>query len=240
VAKSADTEAESVPTVGFEKPTEIESKGFRVQIYDIGGAARIRDLWKSYYHEVHGVIFVVDAAAPDRVNESKLELDKLLEDPMIVGKPMLMWVVTVGSSSTDSPTSRISLAHSTSPRSSSACSSTTSRCRATRSSSALPSPRSVGPLAVMPQVLGRVDDRVLQGLDWLTSAITSDLHNLQARLHKERSQFEENERRRKEDWKVLAQQEKEAREKGAVASEVPKCVRCKERDAVKRSQAAGW
>lgn len=40
--------------------------GTRVKFYDLGGAADPRKIWSNYYHDVHGVIFVVDAAEESR------------------------------------------------------------------------------------------------------------------------------------------------------------------------------
>ncbi len=43
--------------------------------------------------QVHGVVYVVDSADQARLAESKEELDKTLEHPMIVGKPLLVYVM---------------------------------------------------------------------------------------------------------------------------------------------------
>jgi hypothetical protein len=46
-----------------------------------------------YPRQVHGVVYVVDSADQARIAESKEELDKALEHPMIVGKPLLVYVL---------------------------------------------------------------------------------------------------------------------------------------------------
>ena len=40
----------------------------------------------------HGVIFVVDSSATERINECKEELHRVLQDDRIKGKPIIMWV----------------------------------------------------------------------------------------------------------------------------------------------------
>ena len=42
--------------------------------------------------QVHGAIYVVDASDSSRFPESKAELDKVAEHPMVVGKPLLVYV----------------------------------------------------------------------------------------------------------------------------------------------------
>ena len=57
------------PTIGFSK-VSTKYKGFNVTIYDLGGSKSFRGIWPKYYHEVHGFIFVVDAADNQRLEET--------------------------------------------------------------------------------------------------------------------------------------------------------------------------
>ena len=68
----------TVPTVGFNcervKGTVGKSKGLTFLIWDVGGQEKIRPLWRSYTRCTDGIIFVVDSAEEDKLDEAKVEL----------------------------------------------------------------------------------------------------------------------------------------------------------------------
>ncbi|GBM78275.1 ADP-ribosylation factor 6 [Araneus ventricosus] len=54
---------------------------------DVGGQDKIRPLWRHYYAGTQGLIFVVDCADRERMEESKLELHKIIQDLPNAMKP---------------------------------------------------------------------------------------------------------------------------------------------------------
>ncbi|XP_060103942.1 ADP-ribosylation factor-like protein 13B isoform X1 [Heteronotia binoei] len=77
------------PTVGFSK-IDLKQGRFEVTIFDLGGGKRIRGIWKNYYSESYGVIFVVDSSDLDRMEETKETMSEVLKHPKISGKPVLV------------------------------------------------------------------------------------------------------------------------------------------------------
>jgi GTPase SAR1 family protein len=51
-----------------------------MNVWDVGGQDRIRALWRHYFHNTQGLIFVVDSNDVGRVDEARDELHKLLEE----------------------------------------------------------------------------------------------------------------------------------------------------------------
>jgi signal recognition particle receptor subunit beta len=49
-------------------------------MWDVGGQHKIRPLWRHYFLNTQGLIFVVDSADPERFQEAAEELYKLLSD----------------------------------------------------------------------------------------------------------------------------------------------------------------
>jgi small GTP-binding protein len=67
----------TIPTIGFNVET-IEYKGFNMNIWDVGGQNRIRALWRHYFNNTQGLIFVVDSNDIERIDEAREELHKLV------------------------------------------------------------------------------------------------------------------------------------------------------------------
>lgn len=47
---------------------------------DVGGQDKIRPLWRHYYTGTQGLIFVVDCADKERMDEARKELHKIVND----------------------------------------------------------------------------------------------------------------------------------------------------------------
>ena len=67
----------SVPTIGFNVET-VEYKNIKFTVWDVGGQDKIRVLWRHYYQNTQGLIFVVDSSDKDRVDVAREELMRML------------------------------------------------------------------------------------------------------------------------------------------------------------------
>ena len=64
---------------GFNVET-VEYKNLCFTVWDVGGQDKIRPLWKHYFQNTQGLIFVVDSNDRERVGEAREELVKMLDE----------------------------------------------------------------------------------------------------------------------------------------------------------------
>ena len=67
----------TIPTIGFNVET-VEYKNISFTVWDVGGQDKIRPLWRHYFQNTQGLIFVVDSNDRDRIGEAKDELMRML------------------------------------------------------------------------------------------------------------------------------------------------------------------
>uniref|UniRef100_A0A8C6RMS4 ADP-ribosylation factor n=1 Tax=Nannospalax galili TaxID=1026970 RepID=A0A8C6RMS4_NANGA len=72
----------TIPTIGFNVET-VEYKNICFTVWDVGGQDKIRPLWRHYFQNTQGLIFVVDSNDRERIQEGADVLQKmLLEDEL--------------------------------------------------------------------------------------------------------------------------------------------------------------
>ncbi|CAN6636134.1 ADP-ribosylation factor 2 [Trichomonascus vanleenenianus] len=69
----------TIPTIGFNVET-VEYKNISFTVWDVGGQDKIRPLWRHYFQNTQGIIFVVDSNDRDRMNEAREELQRMLNE----------------------------------------------------------------------------------------------------------------------------------------------------------------
>ncbi|XP_020367938.1 ADP-ribosylation factor 3-like [Rhincodon typus] len=69
----------TIPTIGFNVET-VEFKNISFTVWDVGGQDKIRTLWKHYFQNTQGLIFVIDSNDRERINEAKDELNRMITE----------------------------------------------------------------------------------------------------------------------------------------------------------------
>ena len=69
----------TIPTIGFNVET-VEYKNISFTVWDVGGQDKIRPLWRHYYQNTQGIIFVVDSNDRERAAEARAELERMLSE----------------------------------------------------------------------------------------------------------------------------------------------------------------
>ncbi|XP_026204241.1 ADP-ribosylation factor 1-like [Anabas testudineus] len=79
----------TIPTIGFNVET-VEYKNISFTVWDVGGQTIIRPLWRHYYTNTQGLIFVIDSNDPQRIKEAADELHMMLEEQELRGVALLV------------------------------------------------------------------------------------------------------------------------------------------------------
>jgi small GTP-binding protein len=86
----------TIPTIGFNVET-VEYKNVEFTVWDIGGQQKIRALWRHYYENSQGIIFVVDSNDQKRIDQAedcdtsaKEELHRMLAEDELRNAALLV------------------------------------------------------------------------------------------------------------------------------------------------------
>ena len=69
---------------------DLSIEGIHFSAYDLGGHEVARESWDEYFVNTSAVVFMVDANAPERFDDAKKELDKLLVSEEMKNIPFLI------------------------------------------------------------------------------------------------------------------------------------------------------
>ncbi|KAJ9077064.1 ADP-ribosylation factor-like protein 8B [Entomophthora muscae] len=89
VIASGQFSEDMIPTVGFNM-RKVTKGNVTMKLWDIGGQPRFRSMWERYCRGVNAIVFVIDAADPDKLEGAKSELKNLLEKPQLANIPVLV------------------------------------------------------------------------------------------------------------------------------------------------------
>lgn len=80
----------TVPTIGFNVE-EVKVKNLSMTVWDVGGQHTIRALWRYYYQGSHAIIWVLDSADAERMDEARDTLQELLAEDSLTGIPLIVF-----------------------------------------------------------------------------------------------------------------------------------------------------
>ena len=80
----------TIPTIGFNVET-IKYHNINFTAWDVGGRDKIRALWRHYYANTSGIIFVVDSNDIERMDEACEHLHKLTDEDELRDLPILIY-----------------------------------------------------------------------------------------------------------------------------------------------------
>jgi len=84
----------TIPTIGFNVEHVNFQSSKRVinfTCWDVGGRDKIRPMWRYYYTDQSALIFVVDCNDKERMEEAKDQLEQMLVEEKLQGKPLLVF-----------------------------------------------------------------------------------------------------------------------------------------------------
>eukprot|EP00002_Diphylleia_rotans_P013261 TRINITY_DN2587_c0_g1_i2.p1 TRINITY_DN2587_c0_g1~~TRINITY_DN2587_c0_g1_i2.p1 ORF type:complete len:438 (+),score=119.56 TRINITY_DN2587_c0_g1_i2:50-1363(+) len=204
------------PTWGFASE-EFQHGSYKLNMFDLGGGKNIRGIWENYYAEAHGVIFVIDSAAAERLEDARAALVKAVSEARLAGKPILILANKQDlpqALKADEIAKRLRLNELTNV-----------------------SYRILGCSAL--KEVDNLHQGVLQGLQWLVSTISSRYTQLSERVIRETNEQREREKREQEEKKKRVEAAREERRKKREAEEAAEAEAAKAAEAANSTQTAG-
>ncbi|KAJ3630093.1 hypothetical protein Zmor_027077 [Zophobas morio] len=80
----------TIPTIGFNVET-VDYKNNSFTVWDVGGQDKIRPLWRHYFQNTQGLIFVVDSNDVERIGEAREELMRMLAEDELRNAVLLVF-----------------------------------------------------------------------------------------------------------------------------------------------------
>lgn len=87
---SSEDITQVTPTQGFNIKS-VNTAGFKLNVWDIGGQRRLRPYWSNYFDNTDVLIYVVDCADIKRLQESAEEFEELLSEDRLIKVPCLVY-----------------------------------------------------------------------------------------------------------------------------------------------------
>ena len=80
----------TVPTIGFNVE-KVQYKNMLFTVWDVGGQEKLRPLWRHYFNNTDGLIYVVDSLDRERIKKARAEFNQIIEDPLMRNSALLVF-----------------------------------------------------------------------------------------------------------------------------------------------------
>ena len=80
----------TIPTIGFNVES-VEYKNLKFTMWDVGGQDKLRPLWRHYFQNTNGIIFVVDSNDRERIGQARDELHKMMAEDQLRDAVLLVF-----------------------------------------------------------------------------------------------------------------------------------------------------
>jgi Arf/Sar family protein len=80
----------TVPTIGFNVE-KVQYKNVVFTVWDVGGQEKLRPLWRHYFNNTDGLIYVVDSLDRERIGKAKQEFQAIIRDPFMLNSVILVF-----------------------------------------------------------------------------------------------------------------------------------------------------
>ncbi|KAH1105720.1 hypothetical protein J1N35_009488 [Gossypium stocksii] len=80
----------TVPTIGFNVE-KVQYKNVMFTVWDVGGQEKLRPLWRHYFNNTDGLIYVVDSLDRERIGQAKQEFQAIINDPFMSNAIILVF-----------------------------------------------------------------------------------------------------------------------------------------------------
>ncbi|XP_010506605.1 PREDICTED: ADP-ribosylation factor 1-like 2 [Camelina sativa] len=80
----------TVPTIGFNVE-KVQYKNVMFTVWDVGGQEKLRPLWRHYFNNTDGLIYVVDSLDRERIGKAKQEFQDIIRDPFMLNSIILVF-----------------------------------------------------------------------------------------------------------------------------------------------------
>ncbi|KAE8668833.1 ADP-ribosylation factor [Hibiscus syriacus] len=92
VDRQVDTSTEflSISPSGFNVE-KVQYKNVMFTVWDVRGQEKLRSLWRHYFNNTDGLIYVVDSLDRERIGKAKLEFQTIINDRFMLNSVILVF-----------------------------------------------------------------------------------------------------------------------------------------------------